>query len=87
MDQLMPQQEPVTPLMMEDIGLDGEGRVAIRNPHVTEGLRVKLAGRGGRGPSKEEAPNTNCLGCNTVENCGTIVVNTVKGCGKTKATL
>ena len=85
MDQLMQQQEPAR-LMMEDIGLDGEGRVAITNRHVTEHLRVKLAGRGPSNP-KGDAPNTNCLGCNTVENCGTIVVNTVKGCGGTKARL
>jgi hypothetical protein len=78
-------QESVVELVMEDIGLDGEGRVAITNRHVTENSRVKLAGRGPSNP--KDVPNTNCFGCNTIENCGNTTVNTVKGCGGTKARL
>jgi hypothetical protein len=67
-------QELLSEFIVEDIGLDGEGRVAIKDPGVAERLRLALAAKrqktrpkGPKGPPK---PNTNCNGCNTVEGCG-----------------
>jgi hypothetical protein len=71
-------QESVVELVMEDIGLDGEGRVAITNPRVAEHLKIALATRRRSGPL--DKPNTNC-GCNVVAHCGDTIVNAVERCG------
>ena len=78
----MAQQELLTEFIVEDIGLDGEGRVAITDPRVAERLRLTLAAKP-RKPAPK--PNTNCNICNTVEGCGplneTCSPNTVPNCG------
>ena len=76
------QQEPVPAVAIEDIGLDGEGRVAITNPQVAERLKVAV---GSRRREPTSAPNTNCAGCNTTKGCGPLNTkcnpNTVSSCG------
>jgi hypothetical protein len=71
-------QDSIEELLMEDIGLDGESRVAITNPRVGENLKVALAIRRRSGPL--DKPNTNC-GCNVVAHCRDTVVNAVARCG------
>jgi hypothetical protein len=68
--------------MIEEIGLDAEGRVAVTNPEIAARLRrTSAAVRGKPAP----APNTNCETCNTAKGCdGTNDVchpNTVPNCG------
>ena len=81
-DKTMAQQEPVPGVAIEDIGLDGEGRVALTNPQVAERLKILLAAKRPKPPPK---PNTNCTGCNTVDGCGpsnsNCQPNTVANCG------
>jgi hypothetical protein len=80
----MAEQEILTGLMVEDIGLDGEGRVAVQNPQIAERIRLALAVERQR-PKPSPKPNTNCGVCNTVEGCGplneTCSPNTVPNCG------
>jgi hypothetical protein len=78
----MTQQEPLAGLALEDIALDGEGRVAITNPAVAERLKVLAAQR----RKGKEAPNTNCGLCNSVKGCQQNTgCNSVAGCGSKKA--
>ena len=59
----------VARLEVEDIRLDGEGRVAIANPQAAQGLEVVLAARRNK-PKPRPKPNSNCFGCNATTFCG-----------------
>jgi hypothetical protein len=52
-------------IVLEDIALDGEGRVAITNPAVAERLKVLAAER----QKPADKPNVNCGFCNTAKKC------------------
>jgi hypothetical protein len=59
----------VARLEVEDIQLDGEGRIAITDPQAVQGLKVVLAARRNK-PKPRPKPNTNCFGCNATQFCG-----------------
>lgn len=53
---------------IDDIALDGAGRVAIANAHLAEQFAVTLARKPQRPKPK---PNANCATfCNTTKDCG-----------------
>ena len=82
MNSSMVQQEPFNGIAIEDLGLDGDGRVTIANPLVAEHLKSALAAKR-RKPTPK--PNVNCSGCNTTQGCGTTDMickpNTTPNCG------
>jgi hypothetical protein len=82
MNPTMAEQEPFTGLAIEDLLLDGDGRITIANPRVAE--RLKLAAKT-KHREPATAPNTNCAVCNTVKGCGPLnkqcSPNTVSNCG------
>jgi hypothetical protein len=80
MSDLLPQQRPVIGVVVDDISLDGEGRVAVTNPRLT--MRLKTVSASKR-VQQSRAVNGNCLGCNAVDKCGDIYVNQTRICPMT----
>lgn len=82
MDPSIVEPEPSTGVAIEDVLVDGDGRVTITNPRVAERLKL-VAETKRRKPAP--TPNTNCSICNTVKGCGPVnkecSPNTVSNCG------
>jgi hypothetical protein len=78
------QREAVAGVVIADIALDGEGRIAITSRELAERIAVARAAKR-REKAPKPTPNTNCSGCNTVKGCGPINEecnpNTVPNCG------
>jgi hypothetical protein len=79
----MTQPGPSAEFGIQDISVDGDGRVTIANPRIAG--RLLAAAAVTKTPKGKPAPNTNCAFCNTVEGCGPVNKgcnpNTVANCG------
>jgi hypothetical protein len=80
MSDLLPQRRPLTSVVVDDISLDSEGRVAVTNPRLTMRLKTVSAAKQFQ---RSRAANGNCFGCNAVDKCGTIFVNETRICPMT----
>ena len=80
----MTQPGPSAEFGIQDISVDGEGRIIITNPRIAGRLHAAAAVRKG-GPRPKPSPNTNCATCNTVQGCGPLnescTPNVVANCG------
>jgi hypothetical protein len=60
-------QPPFAHLAVQDISVDGDGRVSITNPWIAGRLHAAAAIKR---PARDEPSNGNCNGCNAVRGCG-----------------